>query len=68
MINIHKVLSTGLYLRYQIDDKFPFSGHVPFSSLFREFTTAEEMTTAIMTTGGYVITPNGGIQHKVTLC
>jgi hypothetical protein len=30
---IHKVLSRGLYLRSQIEDKFPFPGHVSFCSL-----------------------------------
>jgi hypothetical protein len=33
MTNIHKVIHRGLYLRGQTEDRFPFTGHVPFSGL-----------------------------------
>jgi hypothetical protein len=50
--NIHKVLRKGLYLRGQIEDRFSFTGHVPFSCLtqprdalvFGELTSAKEFT------------------------
>jgi hypothetical protein len=31
--NIHKVLSRGLYLKGQIENRFPFTGQAPFSGL-----------------------------------
>jgi hypothetical protein len=57
--NIHKVLSRGIYLGGRIEDRFPFTEHISFSSLnqprnsfdfgelkpAKEFTIEKEFTT-----------------------
>jgi hypothetical protein len=46
--NIHKILQRRLFLRGQVEDRFPFTEHVPFSALKWEETSLSfgELTSA----------------------